>query len=178
MFWFRQIWDFSLHTWGGFCPPHAVWPVWHAGVCMRCLVTSIINMHIICRGGIRKWNIWLLGTPCSLYSGYLLLTERIWSWRGWRVEVFKYLGRLLAYDDKDTKAMRVNLKKAWQCWAWISFVLRAENAFPWVSGVFQGNGAGCATLCYWDLKPSPSGFKTPRGLPYLGRLVYDRNKAL
>ena len=133
MFWSRQIWDFSLHIWGGFCPPPAVWPVWNAGVCMRWLAISIINMHIVCRGGIRKWNIWLLGTPCSLYIGYLLLTERIWSWRGWRVEVFKYLGRLLAYDDKDTKAMRVNLKKAWQYWAWISFVLRAENASPeWV----------------------------------------------
>ena len=29
-----------------------------------------------------------------------------------RVEVFKYLGRLLAYDDRDTKAMWTNLKKA------------------------------------------------------------------
>jgi hypothetical protein len=29
-----------------------------------------------------------------------------------RVEVFKYLGRLLAYDDNDTQAVRNNLKKA------------------------------------------------------------------
>jgi hypothetical protein len=29
-----------------------------------------------------------------------------------RVEVFKYLGRLLAYNDNDTQAVRNNLKKA------------------------------------------------------------------
>ena len=29
-----------------------------------------------------------------------------------RVEVFKYLGRLIAYDDADTQAMRSNLRKA------------------------------------------------------------------
>ena len=49
--------------------------------------------------------------------------------------MFKYLGRPLAYDDKDTKVIRANLEKAWQCWAWISCVLRAENAPPRVSGV-------------------------------------------
>ena len=29
-----------------------------------------------------------------------------------RVEVFKYLGRLLAFDDNDVQAVRSNLKKA------------------------------------------------------------------
>jgi hypothetical protein len=29
-----------------------------------------------------------------------------------RVEVFKYLGRLIAYNDADTQAMRLNLRKA------------------------------------------------------------------
>jgi hypothetical protein len=29
-----------------------------------------------------------------------------------RVEVFKYLGRLLAYDDNDAWAVRGNIKKA------------------------------------------------------------------
>ena len=28
-----------------------------------------------------------------------------------RVEVFKYMGRLLAYDNIDTKVMRANFKK-------------------------------------------------------------------
>jgi hypothetical protein len=34
-----------------------------------------------------------------------------------RVEVFKYLGRLITYDDADTQAMRSNLRKASGCWA-------------------------------------------------------------
>ena len=33
------------------------------------------------------------------------------------VEVFKYLGRLIVYDDANTKAMRSNLRKAQGCWA-------------------------------------------------------------
>jgi hypothetical protein len=31
------------------------------------------------------------------------------------VEVFKYLGRLIVYNDADTQAMRLNLKKARGC---------------------------------------------------------------
>ncbi len=53
-----------------------------------------------------------------------------------RVEVFKYLGWLIAYNDADTQAMRSNLRKARRCWAWILRVLRAENATPWMSGMF------------------------------------------
>jgi hypothetical protein len=53
-----------------------------------------------------------------------------------RVLVFKYLGRLLACNDKDTQAMRGNLAKARKCWARISRVLRAENPKPQVCGVF------------------------------------------
>ncbi len=53
-----------------------------------------------------------------------------------RVEVFKYLGRLLAYDDNDTQAMRGNLKKSRKSWGQVSRILRAENASPKVCGVF------------------------------------------
>jgi len=45
-----------------------------------------------------------------------------------RVEVFKYLGRLITYDDAGTQAMRLNLRKACGCWFRVSRVLRAENA--------------------------------------------------
>jgi hypothetical protein len=34
-----------------------------------------------------------------------------------RVEVFKYLGQLLAYVNNDSQAMRANLKKAHKSWA-------------------------------------------------------------
>jgi hypothetical protein len=74
-----------------------------------------------------------------------------------RVEVFKYLGQLIAYDDADTQAMRSNLGKAWGCWAWIVRVLRAENATPWTSGMFY-KATMQAVLLYgsdtWSVPPS------------------------
>ena len=73
-----------------------------------------------------------------------------------RVEVFKYLGRLLAYDDNDTQAMRGNLKKARKSWAQVSRVLRAENASPKVCGVFY-KATVQAVLLFgsetWNLSP-------------------------
>ena len=53
-----------------------------------------------------------------------------------RVEVFKHLGRLISFDDDDTQAVRVNLKKACRVWARISRVLRADNASACVCGMF------------------------------------------
>ena len=46
-----------------------------------------------------------------------------------RVEVFKYLGRLIAFDDDDTQAVRGNLGKARRVWARISRFLRAPSFF-------------------------------------------------
>ncbi len=53
-----------------------------------------------------------------------------------RVEVFKYLGWLLAYDDNDTQAMQGNLKIARKSWGQVSHILREENASPKVCGEF------------------------------------------
>ncbi len=53
-----------------------------------------------------------------------------------RVEVFKYFGRLISFDDANNQAMRSNLKKARGCWARVSRVLRAENATPKTCGMF------------------------------------------
>ncbi len=53
-----------------------------------------------------------------------------------RVEVFKYLGRLISFNDVDNQAMRRNPKKAQGCWAWVSRVLRAENATLKTCGMF------------------------------------------
>ncbi len=53
-----------------------------------------------------------------------------------RVEVFKYLDRLLAYDKNDSQAVCGNLKKAQGIWARISHMLRAENAFSRVYSIF------------------------------------------
>ena len=46
-----------------------------------------------------------------------------------RVEVFKYLGRLLAYDDNDAQAVRGNLKKAPGVWARLSRTIRAGGIY-------------------------------------------------
>ncbi len=53
-----------------------------------------------------------------------------------RVEVFKYLGRLLAYDDNNTQAIRANLKMVCKSWRRVSCVLRAENVSSKVCCVF------------------------------------------
>ena len=53
-----------------------------------------------------------------------------------RVEVFKYLGRLIAFDDDDTQAVRGNLAKACRVWALISRVFRAESAYASVRDMF------------------------------------------
>jgi hypothetical protein len=53
-----------------------------------------------------------------------------------RVEVFKYLGRLLAYDDNDAQAVRGNLKKVRGVWARLSRTIRAENASPMYEAYF------------------------------------------
>jgi hypothetical protein len=74
-----------------------------------------------------------------------------------RVEVFKYLGRLLAYDDNDTQAMRGNLKKARKSWGQVLRILRAENASSKVCGVFY-KATVQAVLLFgsetWKLSPS------------------------
>ena len=72
------------------------------------------------------------------------------------MEVFRYLGRLISYDDADTQAMRSNLRKARGCWAWVSHVLRAENATPKTCGMFY-KATVQAVLLYgsetWSLSP-------------------------
>ena len=53
-----------------------------------------------------------------------------------RVEVFKYLGRLLALGDDDAQCVRARLTAARKAWARIGKVLRAEGAPPKVAGKF------------------------------------------
>ncbi len=53
-----------------------------------------------------------------------------------RVEVFRYLGRLLLLDDDDIQAVWCQLCKARGTWARIGQVLQRENAPPRVSAKF------------------------------------------
>jgi hypothetical protein len=66
-----------------------------------------------------------------------------------QVEVFKYLGQLLLYDDNDTQAMRGDLPKARRCWVQVSRVLRSENASPKVCAVFN-KATIQAVLLFWE----------------------------
>ncbi len=50
-----------------------------------------------------------------------------------KVEVFRYLGRMMAQDNNNIQAMRHQLHKAWGAWARIGQVLRSENATPQVA---------------------------------------------
>ncbi len=53
-----------------------------------------------------------------------------------RVEVFKYLGRLLAQDDDYAQAIRQQMRKARGVWAQVGQVLRGENVMSWVAAKF------------------------------------------
>jgi hypothetical protein len=53
-----------------------------------------------------------------------------------RVDVFKYLGRLLSQDDDDVQAVRAQLRKARSTWARVGNVLQAQNVAPRVSAMF------------------------------------------
>ncbi len=53
-----------------------------------------------------------------------------------RVEVFKYLGRLMSQDDDNIQAIRAQIRKACSTWAHIGQVLRSENISPFVAARF------------------------------------------
>ena len=72
------------------------------------------------------------------------------------MEVFKYLGRLLEFDDNDSQAMRANLMKAHNVWSWVSRVLWAQNASPHVCGMFYKDTVQSVLLFaseMWNLSP-------------------------
>jgi hypothetical protein len=53
-----------------------------------------------------------------------------------KVESFCYLGRILAQDDEDVRAVRSQIKKARGTWARVGQVLQADNTPPKVSAMF------------------------------------------
>ncbi len=53
-----------------------------------------------------------------------------------KVDLFQYLGRILAQDDDDIRAVRQQIKKAWGMWARVGQVLTADNTPPKVSAKF------------------------------------------
>jgi hypothetical protein len=73
-----------------------------------------------------------------------------------RVEVFKYLCRLLAYDNNDAQAVRGNLRKVQGIWAQLPRTIRSENASPPACGVFYKSTVQSILLFgneTWNLSP-------------------------
>jgi hypothetical protein len=52
------------------------------------------------------------------------------------VEVFKYLGHLLAQDNDNAQAIQQQLQKAWGVWAHVRQVLRGENTATRIAAKF------------------------------------------
>ncbi len=53
-----------------------------------------------------------------------------------KVDLFQYLGRILAQDDDDVRAVRHQIKKARGIWGRVEQVLTADNTLPKVSANF------------------------------------------
>jgi hypothetical protein len=53
-----------------------------------------------------------------------------------QVEVYKYLGQMMAQDDDNAQAIRAQLWKARATWARVGKVLRGENTPPTVAAKF------------------------------------------
>ena len=76
------------------------------------------------------------------------------------MEVFKYLGRLLAQDDNDIRVIRAQPRKARATWARVGQVLRAENVPPHVAG------GVCAALWQQNMGPFNDLFGKSSGVPH------------
>jgi hypothetical protein len=53
-----------------------------------------------------------------------------------QVEIFKYLGHLLAQDNGNIQAIHTQLQKARATWAWVSQVLSNKNVSPHIAATF------------------------------------------
>jgi hypothetical protein len=73
------------------------------------------------------------------------------------VRRFKYLGRIVSYDDNDTPAIRRNIKKARRQWGQFWKVLERESVPPRVAGMFY-QAVVASVLLYgsesWVVSPS------------------------
>jgi hypothetical protein len=86
----------------------------------------------LCRDGVAK-KVQHVAAECAHPS--LSQTFTVYGKELEKVEVFKYLVSLLAYDD-NTQAVRGNLKKVRAVWLRLSCTIRSENASPCACGIF------------------------------------------
>jgi len=65
------------------------------------------------------------------------------------VESFRYLGRILAQDDDDVRAVRSQIQKAQGIGARVGQVLQADNTLPKVSAKFYKAGKKHVRNLFW-----------------------------
>ncbi len=53
-----------------------------------------------------------------------------------QIEVYKYLGKMMAQENNNTQALRAQLQKACATWAWVGQVLWNKNTSPFVAARF------------------------------------------
>ena len=94
------------------------------------------------------------------------------------IEIFKYLGRNIAWDDCNTPAIRRNLKRAHQVWGRISKVITTEEVQPRVAGMFYQAVAaavllyGSETWCLTDTARRPlDGFHVEAARRITGKIA-------
>ena len=93
-----------------------------------------------------------------------------------RVDSFKYLGRVLSYDDCDTPAIRRNLKRAQAVWGRISIIVPKECVPLSVAGMFY-QAVVAAVLLYGSKTWVVSSYDmraTSGGTPSLAMIVEMR----
>ena len=94
------------------------------------------------------------------------------------MEVFKYLGRLLAYIDDDSQAVRGNLKKACGVWARLSRTMWGRQCLPpCVRRVLQIDCAIDPTVWKRDMELVTGEFEMSGRVSYTSRLAYGRQEA-
>ncbi len=140
------------------CPTEGSLPLLQCNRCGLQITYAAMNgchyKTALCREGIarRVQHAAAKRTHLSLNQSFTAYGERLE-----RVEVFKYLGQLLAYDNNDARAVRGNLEKAHAVWSRLSRTIRAENASPCACSIFYKATMQSILLFgskTWNLSPS------------------------
>jgi hypothetical protein len=88
-----------------------------------------------------------------------------------KVDLFRYLGWILAQNDDDVRAVRNQIKKAWGIWARVGQVLMVDNTPLKVSTKFY---KVCPPIWQQDLEPLHNCLGTAGGVSYLRSLPDGR----
>jgi hypothetical protein len=106
--------------------------------CERCgmQVNSLYPCHRLtneCQVGVERRQQWeaAVTAALALHQQFTIHGDLL-EW----VEVYKYLGRMMAQDNNDAQAIRAQLRKARATWARVGKILWGENTSPTVAAKF------------------------------------------